>query len=102
MPYCCVPCQLFFLNAAGTRGLNGHRPIRICSACARNRARFPELAAFELPAANLVIDGRAEKLSAHFVPGSCFELLGLRPQLVWLLIDADEHLAPAVAMISHG
>jgi predicted permease len=96
------PEQLVFLANAGTEGPSGSPPYPCFERFQKEASSFSGIAAFAGDQLKVQVDGATEQVMGQVASGSYFEVLGVRPALGRLMIQADERLDPPVAVIGYA
>jgi predicted permease len=84
------PEQLYFIDNVGARGGGGAPPYPCFERFREQNQSFNGLAAFTRRELRIRIDGEREEITAQFVSGNYFPLLGVRPLLGRALSLADD------------
>jgi predicted permease len=96
------PQELVFIEAVGSEGGGGAPPYPCFERFRRETTAFAGMAAFATDQLNVNVDGSVEEVFGQVASGNYFQLLGVRPAIGRLIIEADERLDPPVAVIGYG
>jgi predicted permease len=95
------PRALVFLKPAPGSGPLDAPPYPCLARLPSETGSFSGLAAFATDELRIEIDGKPEQVMGQVASGNYFELLGVKPALGRLMNIEDEHLNPAIAVISY-